>query len=315
MWKFVLKRLLLTIPIILAVVFLVFSLLYFAPGDVTRQLLGSQWTPEAAEAIRHEFGLDQPFLTQYVNYVKGLLQGDLGISFMTREPVVDMLRVSFPNTLYIVITSVVMAVVISIPIGILAAMKPNSVFSGFTTAFSLVGVSAPSFWIGLLLMLLFALKLKWLPASGLESFSAIILPTIVLSLSHLAALSRTTRSSMIESLRMDYIRTARAKGVKEKTIVYKHALRNAMMPTVSLIGFIIGEMMGGATVVETIFGISGMGRLLVESVNKRDTNPVLGCVTIMAICVALMSILTDVAFAYLDPRIKAQYVGGGKSNG
>lgn len=315
MWKFVLKRLLLTIPIILAVVFLVFSLLYFAPGDVTRQLLGSQWTPEAAEAIRHEFGLDQPFLTQYVNYVKGLLQGDLGISFMTREPVVDMLRVSFPNTLYIVITSVVMAVVISIPIGILAALKPNSVFSGFTTAFSLVGVSAPSFWIGLLLMLLFALKLKWLPASGLESFSAIILPTIVLSLSHLAALSRTTRSSMIESLRMDYIRTARAKGVKEKTIVYKHALRNAMMPTVSLIGFIIGEMMGGATVVETIFGISGMGRLLVESVNKRDTNPVLGCVTIMAICVALMSILTDVAFAYLDPRIKAQYVGGGKSNG
>lgn len=315
MWKFVLKRLLLTIPIILAVVFLVFSLLYFAPGDVTRQLLGSQWTPEAAEAIRHEFGLDQPFLTQYVNYVKGLLQGDLGISFMTREPVVDMLRVSFPNTLYIVITSVVMAVVISIPIGILAALKPNSVFSGFTTAFSLVGVSAPSFWIGLLLMLLFALKLKWLPASGLESFSAIILPTIVLSLSHLAALSRTTRSSMIESLRMDYIRTARAKGVKEKTIVYKHALRNAMMPTVSLIGFIIGEMMGGATVVETIFGISGMGRLLVESVNKRDTNPVLGCVTIMAVCVALMSILTDVAFAYLDPRIKAQYVGGGKSNG
>ena len=137
----------------------------------------------------------------------------------------------------------------------------------------------------------------------------------MLSLSHLAALSRTTRSSMIESMRMDYIRTAKAKGVKQKTIVLKHALRNALMPTVSLVGFIIGEMMGGATVVETIFGISGMGRLLVDSVLKRDTNPVLGCVTIMAIGVAVMSVLTDVAFAYLDPRIKAQYVSGGKSNG
>lgn len=315
MWKFVLKRLLLTIPIILAVVFMVFTLLYFAPGDVTRQMLGSQWTPEAAAALRHELGIDLPYFSQFTNYIKGLLRGDLGISYMTREPVIDMLKVSFPNTLYIVITSVVLAVVISIPIGILAALRPNSLFSGFTTAFSLVGVSAPSFWIGLLLMLLFSLKLKWLPVSGLESFEAIILPTVVLSLSHLAALSRTTRSSMIESMRMDYIRTARAKGVKEKSIVFKHALRNAMMPTVSLIGFIIGEMMGGATVVETIFGISGMGRVLVESVNKRDTNPVLGCVTIMAICVALMSILTDVVFAYLDPRIKAQYVGGGKING
>lgn len=315
MWKYVLKRILLTIPIILAVVFVVFTMLYFAPGDVTMQMLGSRWTPEASAELQHELGIDKPFFTQFINYITGLLRGDMGISYMTREPVINMLKVSLPNTLYILFASVVMSIVISIPIGILAALKPNSLFSNFTTVFSLIGVSAPSFWLGLLLTLLFALKLNWLPASGLESFKALILPTVVLSLSHLAALSRTTRSSMIESMRMDYIRTAKAKGVKQKTIVLKHALRNALMPTVSLVGFIIGEMMGGATVVETIFGISGMGRLLVDSVLKRDTNPVLGCVTIMAIGVAVMSVLTDVAFAYLDPRIKAQYVSGGKSNG
>lgn len=315
MWKYILKRLLLTIPILLAVVFIVFTLLYFAPGDITIQILGTQWTPEASAALKHELGLDLPFFVQFFNYIGGIFTGNLGISFMSREPVAAMLAVCLPNTLYILVTSVTLAVVISIPIGILAALKPNSWFSGFTTAFSLIGVSAPAFWVGLLLMLLFSLRLGWLPASGLESPAALILPSVTMSLTYLASLSRTTRSSMIEAMRMDYIRTARAKGVKQRSIIFKHALRNALLPTVSLIGFIIGEMFGGATIVETIFGIPGMGRLLVESVNKRDMNPVLGCVTVMAIGVALMSILTDVAFAFLDPRIKAQYVSGGKSHG
>ena len=315
MWKYVLKRLLLTIPILLAVIFIVFTLLYFAPGDITMQILGTQWTPERSALLKHELGIDLPFFTQFFNYVKGIFTGNFGISYMTRESVAGMLAVSLPNTLYILLASVTLSVIIAIPMGILAALKPNSFFSGFATVFALIGVSAPAFWIGLLLMLLFSLKLGWLPSSGLESFSAIILPSIVMSLTYLASLSRTTRSSMIEAMRMDYIRTAKAKGVKEKTIVYKHALRNALLPTVSLIGFIIGEMFGGATIVETIFGIPGMGRLLVESVNKRDMNPVLGCVTVMAIGVALMSILTDVTFAFLDPRIKAQYVSGGKIDG
>lgn len=315
MWKYVLKRLLLTIPILLAVIFIVFTLLYFAPGDITMQILGTQWTPEASAALKHELGIDLPFFTQFFNYVKGLFTGNFGISYMTREQVSGMLAVALPNTIYILLASVTLSVVISIPMGILAALKPNSFFSGFATVFALIGVSAPAFWIGLLLMLLFSLKLGWLPSSGLDSFASLILPSIVMSLTYLASLSRTTRSSMIEAMRMDYIRTAKAKGVKEKDIVYKHALRNALLPTVSLIGFIIGEMFGGATIVETIFGIPGMGRLLVESVNKRDMNPVLGCVTVMAIGVALMSILTDVTFAFLDPRIKAQYVSGGKVDG
>ena len=315
MWKYVLKRLLLTIPILLAVVFIVFTLLYFAPGDITMQILGSQWTPEASALLKHELGLDLPFFTQFFNYIKGIFTGNFGISYMSRESVASMLKVSLPNTIYIMIASVTLAVVISIPMGILAALKPNSFFSGFATVFALIGVSAPAFWIGLLLILLFSLKLGWLPSTGLDSPASLILPAIVMSLTYLASLSRTTRSSMIEAMRMDYIRTAKAKGVKEKTIIYKHALRNALLPTVSLIGFIIGEMFGGATIVETIFGIPGMGRLLVESVNKRDMNPVLGCVTVMAIGVALVSILTDVVFAFLDPRIKAQYVSGGKSSG
>ena len=315
MWKYVIKRLLLTIPILLAVVFIVFTLLHFAPGDITMQMLGTQWTPEAGAELKHKLGLDLPFFTQFFNYIIGIFTGNFGVSFMSREPVSEMLKVCLPNTLYILVTSVVLSVVISIPIGILAALKPNSWFSGFTTAFSLIGVSAPAFWIGLLLVLLFSLKLGWFPASGLESPSALVLPSVVMSLTYLASLSRATRSSMIEAMSMDYIRTARAKGVKERTIIFKHALRNALLPTVSLVGFIIGEMFGGATIVETIFGIPGMGRMLVESVNKRDINPVLGCVTVMAIGVALMSIVTDLVFAFLDPRIKAQYVNGGKSNG
>lgn len=315
MWKYVLKRLLMAIPILFAVIFIVFTLLYFAPGDITMQILGTQWTPEGSALLKHELGIDLPFFTQFINYIKGIFVGDFGISYLTREPVSGMLAVSLPNTLLILVSAVTLAVVVSIPMGILAALKPNSFFSGFTTVFALIGVSAPGFWIGLLLMLLFSLKLGWLPSSGLDSASALILPSVVLSLTYLASLSRATRSSMIEAMGMDFIRTAKAKGVKEKDIVYKHALRNALLPTVSLIGFIVGELFGGCTIIETVFAIPGMGRLLVESVNKRDMNPVLGCVTVMAIGVALMSILTDVAFAFLDPRIKAQYVSGGKVDG
>ena len=312
MWKYVLKRLLLTIPIILGVIFVVFTILYFAPGDVTIQILGNQWSPEAAEALRQELGLDQPFFVQFFNYVKGVCHGDFGISYMTREPVINMLAVSFPNTFILVITSVALAVVIAVPVGILAALKPNSIFSGLTTVFSLIGNSVPGFWIGLLLVQLFSLRLGWLPSAGMDSAKSIILPMIVLSLSHMAAMTRMMRSSMIESLQMDYIRTAKAKGVKEKAIIFKHALRNAMLPTITTIGFITEAMFGGATICETVFAIPGMGRLMVENVQARDINPVLGAVTVMAICVAIISILTDIAFAYLDPRIKAQYVSGGK---
>ena len=312
MWKYVLKRLLWTIPIVLGVILAVFAILNMAPGDVTIQVLGNQWTPEAAETLRHELGLDLPFFTRYVNYIKGILHGDFGISYLSREPVINMLKVAFPNTVLLVFSSVLLAVVISIPIGILAALKPNSIFSAGTTIFSLIGISAPGFWIGLLLVLLFSLQLGWLPSSGLDSPSAVILPTIVLSLSYLAAMSRMMRSSMIESLQMDFIRTAKAKGVRKKAIIFRHALKNAMLPTLTTIGFIMGGMFGGATICETVFAIPGMGRLMVDNVQKRDINPVLGAVTVMAICVAITSILTDVAIAYIDPRIKAQYVGGGK---
>lgn len=298
------------IPVIIGVIFLVFTILHFAPGDVTIQILGNQWTPEAAEALRHELGLDLPFFAQFFNYLKGIVRGDFGISYFSREPVINMLKVSFPNTVILCVTSVLLAVVISIPIGILAAVKPNSFFSTITTGFSLIGVSAPGFWVGLLLVLLFSLELGWLPASGLETPSAVIMPALVLSLSYLASMTRMMRSSMIEALKMDYVRTAKAKGVKEKIIIVKHALKNALLPTLTLIGFITGDALGGACVCETVFAIPGMGRLMVSSVQKRDINPVLGAVTVMAICVAVTSIITDVAYAYFDPRIKAQYVSG-----
>ena len=304
MWKYILKRLLLTIPILLAVVFIVFTLLYFAPGDITIQMLGTQWTPEAAAALKHELGLDLPFFVQFINYIGGIFTGNLGMSFMSREPVAAMLAVCLPNTLYILVTSVTLAVVISIPIGILAALKPNSWFSGFTTAFSLIGVSAPAFWVGLLLVLLFSLRLGWLPASGLESPAALILPAVTMSLTYLASLSRTTRSSMIEAMRMDYIRTARAKGVTETKIVAKHALRNALIPVVTMMGLQFGFLLGGSIVVEKVFNWPGMGRLLVDAVDMRDYPVIQASVLLFSLEFIVINLVVDVLYGWINPSIR-----------
>ena len=304
MWKYILKRLLLTIPILLAVVFIVFTLLYFAPGDITIQMLGTQWTPEAAAALKHELGLDLPFFVQFINYIGGIFTGNLGMSFMSREPVAAMLAVCLPNTLYILVTSVTLAVVISIPIGILAALKPNSWFSGFTTAFSLIGVSAPAFWVGLLLVLLFSLRLGWLPASGLESPAALILPAVTMSLTYLASLSRTTRSSMIEAMRMDYIRTARAKGVPEKQVINRHAFRNTLIPLVTTLGGSLPGLFSGALITETLFGIRGIGYASYTSMTQADIPFVMFYLAFISILTLLGNLISDLLYAAVDPRVR-----------
>jgi len=307
MHRYIIKRVLLMIPVVLGVLFIVFSILYLSPGDATTTILGTSWTPEGAAEIRSHLGLDDPFFVQFFRYLARLLQGDLGASYVTGLPVIQQVKISFPNTAILVAVSITLAVLVSIPIGTRAAIKPNSLFSAISTAFALVGISAPGFWIGLLLVLLFSLKLGWLPAAGLGSWKAVIMPSIVLSLSYMAGLSRMMRSSMIEAMRMDYIRTARAKGVKSHDVTHTHALKNALLPTITLIGSYTGEMLGGAVICETVFAIPGMGRLMVESVLSRDIPCVLAAVTIMAICVAGMSLITDLAYAFFDPRIKAQY--------
>ena len=311
MFKFVVKRLFAMIPIILAVTFVVFTIMYFTPGDPTNVILGNEWSETASAQLKAELGLDQSFIMQFFHYVKNLVQGNFGMSYITRAPVGDQLLARFPNTLIVVAGAMVFCVGVGVPIGIYSGVKPYSLFSNVTMVAGLLGVSLPIFWLGLLLILLFSVQLGWLPSSGLDSFASLILPSLALGSNYMANVMRTTRSSMLEVIRQDYIRTAKAKGVNERNVVLKHALQNAMMPTITVIGMNIGALLGGVVLTETVFSIPGTGRLLVESINKRDTPTVLGCMVIMAVCVAISNLVVDIIYAYIDPRIKAQY-GGGK---
>jgi len=312
MIKYILKRLLAMIPVILALTFVVFTIMYLTPGDPTARILGNEYTAEASAILKAELGIDRPFIVQYFSYLGGLLQGDFGRSYITMAPVSDELFARFPNTFTIVIWAMVFCVGVGLPIGVLSATKPNSIFSNITMVISLLGVSLPIFWLGLLLILLFSVNLGWLPAGSMNhGFRSIILPAITLGANYMANVMRTTRSSMLEAIRQDYIRTARAKGVDKGSVIRKHALPNALMPTITVVGMNIGALLGGAVLTETVFSIPGTGRLLVDSIGSRDTPMVLGCLVIMAVCVAVSNLIVDLIYAYIDPRIKAEYAGGG----
>jgi peptide/nickel transport system permease protein len=311
MIKFIVRRLFAMIPVLLALTFVVFTIMWFVPGDPTNTILGNEWSETASATLRTELGLDQPFLVQFFNYTKDLVQGNFGMSYITRAPVGDQLAARFPNTLKVVAGAMLFCVGIGVPIGIYSGVRPYSFFSNITMIAGLLGVSLPIFWLGLLLILLFSVHLGWLPSSGIEGFSSLILPSVALGANYMANIMRTTRSSMLEVIRQDYIRTAKAKGCGERVVVLGHALQNAMMPTITVIGMNIGALLGGVVLTETVFSIPGTGRLLVESINKRDTPTVIGCLVIMGICVAVSNLAVDIFYAYIDPRIKAQY-GGGK---
>lgn len=312
MINYVLKRLVTLIPIIIALTFFVFTILDMTPGDPTEIILGNDYTEEASLQLKQELGLDKPFLVRYASYVLNLAKGDFGISYITRAPVSEQLLARFPNTFIIVIAAMIFCVVVGMPIGIRSATKPDSLFSKISMVVGLMGVSMPVFWLGLLLVLLFSVNLGWLPSSGMDQgFKSIILPAVTVGANYMANTMRTTRSSMMESIRQDYIRTARAKGVRERDVIYDHALGNALMPTITVVGLNVGALLGGLVYCETVFSIPGTGRLLVESINKRDVPCVLGCLVIMAVCVAVSNLIVDLIYAYIDPRIKAQYSKGG----
>jgi peptide/nickel transport system permease protein len=310
--KFIVKRLLAMIPVILAVTLVVFTIMWFVPGDPTNIILGNEWTEAASAKVKAELGLDQSFLVQFFHYTKNLVQGDFGISYITRAPVGEQLMARFPNTLEVVFGAMLFCVIVGVPIGVYSGVKPYSLFSNLTMVAGLLGISFPIFWLGLLLILLFSVHLGWLPSSGLEDgFASLILPCVALGGNYMANIMRITRSSMLEVIRQDYIRTAKAKGVKARDVVIKHALQNSMMPTITVIGMDIGTLLGGVVLTETVFSIPGTGRLLLESINKRDTPTVIGCLVVMAVCIAISNLIVDIVYAYVDPRIKAQY-GAGK---
>lgn len=307
MYKYICKRILMMIPVIIGVSLLVFLVLKMTPGDPARVVAGSEADEATVEQIREELGLNKPVLQQYVDYMLALLHGDMGTSYTTSKPVADEILARMPITFILAFAGVFVAVLIGIPLGIISATKQYSVLDYISTLLALGGVAMPNFWLGLMLILLFSLKLGWLPSGGGDSWTSYVLPAITLGVGATASFMRTTRSSMLEVIRQDYIRTARAKGAGEGRVVMHHALRNAMIPVITVIGLQIGTLLGGAVVNETVFSLPGLGTLMINAINQKNEPVVLGCLITFAIIFSLVNLLIDILYAFIDPRIKSQY--------
>ena len=308
MHKYVIKRLLMLIPVILGVSFLVFFIMSMSPGDPARTILGESAPQESVDALREELGLNDPVIVQYVNYMKDLLHGDLGESYKSGRPVFGEIVSRFPATLKLAFWGMVFAVVLSIPIGIISATKQYSLMDSISMVFALLGVATPNFWLGLMLIIGFSLNLRWFPSGGMKAgWRSLVLPVINLGTGCMANITRTTRSSMLEVIRQDYIRTAKAKGVSRNKVINKHALKNALIPVVTVIGLQFGSLLGGAVLTEAVFSWPGVGTFLVNSIKAKDTPAVLGCVIVFSICFSIVNLCVDLLYAYIDPRIKSKY--------
>lgn len=312
MARYIIKRILLAIPVLIGATFLVFTILFFTPSDPARMILGSSATEEAIEAMNEELGINDPFFVRYFNYMKGLVQGDMGRSYRNNSSVSETIAGRLGNTLILASAGMLFAIIIGIPVGILSAVKQYSKIDNATMFITLFLTAVPTFWYALILVIIFALKLHWLPASGMgvglvPLLKSLILPTITLGSGYAAMIARTTRSSVLEVIRQDYIDTARAKGVSEKTVIWKHMLKNALIPIVTVVGLNFGSLLGGSVLTETIFSWPGVGRYVVDSISYRDTNAVLGSVVTLTILFTIVNLAVDIIYALIDPRIKSQY--------
>lgn len=307
MIKYIGRRILMMIPILLAVTFIVFTLMYITPGNPAELMLGQNATPEAVEKLEEELGLDRPFLVRYIDYLFNLLRLDMGTSYTTKEPVMTRIWNCVPYTLELAAVSIFLAAIIGTPIGIISATKQYTAFDNITMVFALVGISMPVFWIGILLILLFSVRLQWLPSSGWGSIRQMILPAVTVAAQSIAVICRMTRSSMLEVIRQDYIRTVRAKGQAEYKIILSHVLRNALIPIITVIGLQFGALLGGAIMAETIFSIPGLGRLMIDAIKQRDYPVVQGVVLFVAITFSLVNLLIDIIYGFVDPKIRAKY--------
>lgn len=313
MLTYILRRLALTIPVLIGITFIVFALLAFAPGDAISLMLGTEAAnPEIIERRRAELGLDKPWLQQYTDYMGRLLRGDLGRSFTYGTPVNTMVAERLPNTLVLTVASMIVALLIALPLGTLSAVERNTVWDYSAMFISMAGVSMPNFWLGLLLIITFGLELRWLPIRGLGDISDglwqylrhLILPAVTLGTSLAAILMRLTRNSMLDVLGEDYIRTARAKGLSGRPVIFKHALRNALIPVVTTAGVQFGALLGGAVVVETIFSLPGLGLLAINAIQARDIPVIQGSVLVFSLCFVLVTLLVDLLYAVINPRVR-----------
>lgn len=312
MYRYVIKRILMLIPVIIGVSFLVYFIMDLAAGDAADLLATDDMTDEDVEQLREELGLNDPLLVRYGRYMWNLLHGDMGYSYISDEPVMDMFIKRFPNTLKLALGCTAIAALLSIPLGVFAAVHHGKLVDNIATVLAMLGLAMPNFWFGLLMILVFSLKLGWLPSMGDDYWYSIILPGLTIAVDKMATLTRTTRSSVLDVLNADYLRTARSKGVGEKIVITKHALRNALLPILQKVGASFAGSLGGAALTETVFAWPGVGRLIVTSISSRDTNVVTGCIIMKTICISLVLLIVDILYAYVDPRIKSHYVRGGK---
>ncbi|WP_209121782.1 nickel ABC transporter permease [Alkalihalobacillus sp. BA299] len=303
MLMFILRRVLQTIPVIIGVTFVVFFIMQLVPGDPAVLLAGEGASKETIEAIREQLGLNQPLFIQYFDYLINVFRGDLGVSLKNSQPVLDEILVRLPITIELAFFSIIITIVLGMAAGIISAVKPYSFTDISVMLIALLGISLPSFWFGLMLMYFFSVKLQILPVAGWDSIMHVILPAITLGASGAAIVARMTRSSMLEVVRQDYIRTARAKGLRERIIIYKHALRNALIPVITVVGLQFGALLGGTVIIESIFAINGLGRMIVDAIRMRDLPMVQGGVLFASLIFVIVNLFVDIFYRFFNKRI------------
>ena len=313
MTTYILRRLIQSLFVIWGCATLVFFMLRMIPGDPVVQMLGPEYTPEAAAALRTKLGLDQPFLVQYVRWFGNVLRGDLGGSIASGETVAEAIATGLPKTLSLAALSFLFALIIAVPAGIIAALRRNGIFDYVASTVAFVGVSMPSFWFGIILILIFAVRLRWLPAIGYSEiaedgvwawFQRLILPSLAIAVGYAAILMRFVRAGLLEVLGSDFVRTARAKGVREQSVVVRHALRNSLIPVVTVMGIQLALILSGTVVIETVFSIRGLGRILVGAIFDRDYPIVQGVILLISVIFVLANLVVDIIYTFLDPRIR-----------
>ena len=314
MIRYVLKRILLLIPTLLGIIFIITLIMSFTPGSPAEIILGQKATPEAIAAKNHEIGFDKPFIVRYLNYVGNLIKGDMGNSYRSNHPVFNELISRFPITVQLAFYAMVVSTIIGIPLGVWAAVKQYNPFAMGATTLAIILAAVPPFWLAMMCVLLFRLSLNWLPSMGATSWKHFILPTFTQALPGAMVIMRMTRTNMLETIRQDYIRTARAKGQIESKIITRHALKNALLPVITVIGMDFGAYLGGAVVTEQVFSINGLGTMLVDAIRMKDIPVVQGCVLFLAFFFMIVMLIVDLLYGYIDPRLRGRYNSSRKKN-
>lgn len=306
MVKYLIRRILSVIPVLLGVSIVVFLMVHLIPGDPVQHILGEFAAPERVEQLRNQLGLNDPLPVQYFNFLGKALHGDLGRSLISNTPVITDIKRAFPVTIQLALFSITLSSILGLIAGVIAAVRHNTIWDQLAMVGALIGISTPSFWLALIFMWIFAYNLGWFPISGYAGLRSLVLPTVVLAALSAGSIARITRSSMLEVLGQDYIRTARAKGLDEETVVMKHALKNAMIPVVTLVGLQFGSLLAGAIITETVFALPGLGRLAVQAITLRDFPMIQGVVLFVSVLFVLTNLIVDLMYGFIDPRIRLE---------